>query len=117
MVPIGAWCSKMDTIKIWLFGIFRSIFRNSVGEKVSYLARKFANCVNCLVQRYLLMIENDENNNIELEIRNGNSNRIYFFYNQKEFRLKIFHFEFKRLSSRYIFQVKTSLQSNKMIMF
>ena len=35
-----------------------------------------------------------------------------FLYNQKEFRLKIFYFEFKWLSSRYIFQVKTSLQSS-----
>ena len=32
-------------------------------------------------------------------------------YNQKEFRLKLFYFEFKWLSFRYIFQVKTSLQS------
>ena len=31
------------------------------------------------------------------------------FYNQKEIRLKIFYFEFKWLSPRYIFQVKTSL--------
>ena len=31
--------------------------------------------------------------------------------------MKIFYFEFKWLSSRYIFQVKTSLQSYKMIMF
>ena len=34
----------------------------------------------------------------------------FFFYDKKE--LKIFYFEFKRLSSRYIFQVKTSLQSS-----
>ena len=33
-------------------------------------------------------------------------------YIQKEFRLKIFYFEFKRLSSRYIFQVNSSLQSS-----
>ena len=36
-----------------------------------------------------------------------------FFYNQKEFWLQIFYFEYKWLSSRYTFQVKTSLQSNK----
>ena len=35
-----------------------------------------------------------------------------FFYNQKEFRLKMFYFELKWLSSGYIFQVATSLQSS-----
>ena len=32
-----------------------------------------------------------------------------FFYNQKQFWLKIFYFKLKRLSSRYIFQKKTPL--------
>ena len=50
--------------------------------------------------------------NIKFKIEYKN----YLFFkkidNKKEFRLKMFYFEFKRLSSGYIFQEKNSLQSS-----
>ena len=39
------------------------------------------------------------------------------FFITKRISFENFYFEFKKLSSRYIFQVKTSLQSKKMIIF
>ena len=36
----------------------------------------------------------------------------YIFLTKKNFGLKVFYFEFKWLSSRYIFQVKTFVQSS-----